>query len=119
MKKVLLLFFFISTTFVGRGQNLVPNGDFELYSGCPNDLGQLDSVLYWINPTTNIPFISGTPDYFNQCGNPPLIDVPKNNFGYQIAHSGGAYSGILVWFAAGLTNYREYVEVPLTSPLQF
>ena len=89
MKKPLLLFiFFLLFIFNVKGQNLVPNGDFEGYSGCPSNISQLDSSLFWINPTI------ATPDYFNQCDTGFTVDIPSNAFGFQNTHSGAAYSGI-------------------------
>lgn len=94
-----------------NGQNLVPNGDFELYSGCPYDYSQIDSSLFWINPS-----MVGTPDYYNQCASPVIVGVPVNGSGFQQAYSGGAYAGFYVWWDNS-TNVREYIETPLTMPL--
>jgi len=117
MKKVLLILFLLSTTFVVNGQNLVPNGNFEQYSGCPIWNSQLDSVLFWINPA--VPPTGGTPDYFNQCAYSfSGVSVPYNFPGYQLAHSGVAYCGLGIYGDASTTmNWHEYVEVPLTSSL--
>src|ERR1700704_5421680 len=73
MKKLALFCCIISTAFAGKGQNLVPNGDFEQYSGCPNFAGQMDSCLFWINPAPYPP--AGSPDYFNQCAS--FVNVPN------------------------------------------
>lgn len=98
-----------------NAQNIVPNGDFELFYGCPQGFqsaGNLDSLLYWINPST-----VATPDYFNQCGTSPYVGVPSNILGFQPAYSGVAYCG--VWSASilGLSKYREYLAVPLLDTL--
>jgi len=90
-----------------NGQNLVPNGDFETYDHCPTSINQLDSALFWFNPT------QASPDYFNQCG-VSTVRVPKNALGFQYANSGVAYGGIIVYDYYTL-NYREYIEVPLTT----
>ncbi|HKR04894.1 MAG TPA: T9SS type A sorting domain-containing protein [Bacteroidia bacterium] len=114
MKKILLFLFLISTAFAGKGQNLVPNGDFEGYSSCPTYYSQLSKALYWINPN------SASPDYFNTCAIPAsFVDIPDNLFGYQNAHGGSAYGGIYLFDNAIGTNpsYREYIEAPLTSTL--
>ncbi|MFI5217903.1 MAG: T9SS type A sorting domain-containing protein [Bacteroidia bacterium] len=116
MRKFTLLLCLLSTTLVGWGQNLVPNGGFEQYSGCPPSLAQLDSCLFWMNPATNIYLISGTPDYFNSCNSNGIAGVPSNVFGYQITQSGNAYCGIYL-FSSDDANYREYIEVPLISSL--
>ena len=113
-----LLIFYLSAT----GQNLVPNGDFEQYNSCPSNYWQFYNVDIWINPATNIPDTSGTPEYFHVCasyylnGSPNLQGVPKNTWGYQPAHSGSAYSGIYLNFSFH-EDYREYLESPLINPL--
>lgn len=114
MKKILLPIFFFSIFITVRGQNWVPNGDFEEYSPCPTDISQLESALDWITPTDD-----GTSDYFNQCSSNSLVDVPNNGVGYQVAHSGVGYAGIYCFdiFLGYLLHYREYLEVPLTSAL--
>jgi type IX secretion system substrate protein len=116
MKKPLLPFiFFLFFIFNVKGQNLVPNGDFEQYSACPTGLSQLDSALSWFNPFSNT--LISSPDYFNQCaGASALAGVPQNSIGYQNARSGFGYAGIHRFYRF-LPNYREYIECTLTSPL--
>src|SRR6185436_23686 len=109
MKKILLFVFLFSATFMGKGQNLVPNGDFEQYSGCPDDLDQIDSALFWFSASI------GTPDYYNQCA-AFTVDVPVNLAGFQFAHSGMAYAGILTFWGLAMDT-REYIEVPLATTL--
>ncbi|HLG36394.1 MAG TPA: T9SS type A sorting domain-containing protein [Bacteroidia bacterium] len=112
MKKILLISLIIFS-FSVEAQNLVPNGDFEQYSSCPNGPSQLDSALFWFNPG------GGSPDYLNQCSGNPFSDVPNNVWGYQAAYGGNGYCGIYLVVIQMMQsqNYREYVEVPLTSPL--
>jgi len=95
-------------------QNLVLNGDFEMYSGCPSGLEQLDSALYWINPSDSGTTLPGTPDYFNQCSSGTPANVPATFIGYQPAKSGGGYCGIAL-FHNSITDYREYAEGELSS----
>jgi type IX secretion system substrate protein len=106
-----LIIIFVFSLKVCSAQNLIPNGDFELYSGCPYDYSQIDSALFWINPST-----VGTPDYYNQCASPVVVGVPGNATGFQQAHSGGAYAGFYVWWDNS-NNVREYIETPLSIPL--
>jgi len=108
MKKHFCVTILLFTFTICGAQNLVPNGDFEQYSGCPNALIQLDSALFWRSAT------SATPDYFNACANPSFVGVPSN-IGVQNAYSGDGYSGIYLWYQ--LASIREYIEVPLLSPL--
>lgn len=95
------------------GQNLVPNGDFEQFIGCPTNYGQINSATYWINPA-NASGLGGTSDYFNQCG-VGFMGVPNNAEGFQLAHSGGAYGGIVLYQL--FNTWHEFIEIFLTSPL--
>jgi len=96
-------------------QNLVPNGGFELYSGCPTapGIGQFDSTLYWINPAPYPP--GGSPEYFNQCA-PGFLNVPNTYWGYQPAFSGDAFCGLTLWYG-DVPEFREYIEAPLLNTL--
>jgi hypothetical protein len=115
-KHFLLVFGLLSTAFAGKGQNLVPNGDFEQYIGCPTATAQMDSCLFWRNPANTI--TGGTPDYFNQCANFSDVGVPGNIVGYQNANSGNAYCGIVAGrHQSPLSEWREYIETELTSVL--
>jgi hypothetical protein len=112
MEKLFTTFFLISFG-ICSGQNLIPNGDFEQFYHCPNFVDQIDSAKYWWQAT------NGTADYYNQCDN-GIANVPFSKGGYQLAHSGVAYAGIITWYnkANPWQNcYRDYIEVELNSPL--
>jgi hypothetical protein len=103
-----------------NSQNLIPNGEFELYSTCPTGNSQIYSSLFWMTPTTNTGPSVGTPDYYNQCASyVSAVSVPYNfvvsSGGFQFAHSGGAYSGITLWVPT--PDYHEYIEIPLSATL--
>ena len=96
-------------------QNLVPNGDFETYSQCPDNIGLVHLAVPWTNTGGGT-----TPDYFHVCG-PPIIappdtfpnaGVPENVFGFQSAHSGEAYAGIYA-FSRPTEELREYLQIGL------
>jgi hypothetical protein len=93
-------------------QNLVPNGDFESYSGVPTSIasgGEVNLANFWSSPT------NATPDYYHALATAAsFVSVPVNGLGNQAAHSGSAYVG---FHARPVNNYREYVETPLSSPL--
>lgn len=100
-------------------QNLVPDSSFETYSACPPNLTYLYYAQPWFQPaiyagtTTN----SCSSDLFSTCaGSGPFgAGVPTNFWGSQTARTGNSYSGIGVWFVTA--ESREYIEVPLISPL--
>ena len=103
--RTLLVFLFLIGKLVG--QNLVPNGDFEQYWHCPNNISQMDSAKYWTS-------LGGTADYFNHCDSFGYVGVPWNQWGFQQAHSGVAYAGIILWFPP-YPNFREYIQTPFSS----
>jgi hypothetical protein len=107
MKKLLsLLAIAISTNGIAQ-INLVPNSGFETYVTCPDWPGQLNYAAPWavVNGTSS--------DYYNSCsmdwGVPISMLAP-----YQNAKAGVAFAGIVVYGAA---DYREYLQVQLTTPL--
>ncbi len=91
-------------------QNLVPNGDFEVYSECPTDISQLNRVAPWFDPSL------ATADYFNICDTSGIVSVPANFIGEQMPQSGDAYAGIYVAQTGGAV-YREYLEIALSETL--
>src|SRR5688572_28970144 len=101
------------------GQNLITNGDFEQYTGCPDNIGQLDSLVSWFNPFTppyhDLDSLSGSSDYFNSCAPNNIVNVPSNGLSYQPARSGNGYAGIIL-AVSNFPDYREYIETSLSAP---
>ncbi|CAN5257509.1 hypothetical protein BH09BAC5_BH09BAC5_19580 [soil metagenome] len=108
MKKLVVLMFLISSiaNLYAQG-NLVPNPSFELNSGCPAAPAQLYLTNDWKNPTT------ASPDYYDTCS--AIVGVPDNLIGSQMAHSGKAYAGSIIFEG----NYTEYIQSQLTDSLKF
>ena len=109
-------------TFNCVAQNLVFNGDFEIYDTCPTNPStpgdlQIEHCTGWTAPTK-----LGTSDYFNVCNNATpfqLAGVPQNLLGYQQPYNGNGYCGFLAWVVS-LTDgssYREYLQTQLQTPL--
>lgn len=100
-----------------RAQNLVPNGDLEQYTQCPDYVSQIDRAIGWSRPT------EGTSDYFNACLGVPFSEsVPDNEFGYEPARSGNGYAGFYCFYENGpITTAgdddHEYVTHALSAPL--
>ncbi|MEA3447219.1 MAG: gliding motility-associated C-terminal domain-containing protein [Bacteroidota bacterium] len=113
---IVIAFFSVS---VLNAQNLVPNYSLEDYSSCPIGPGELSNATGWATPD------SASPDYYNACYTSffptmPSMDVPDNIQGYQHAHTGDAYGGIIAYDGSmgGIAgDYREYMRIQLTSPL--
>ena len=113
MKFFTILFIVLSISFLSKGycQNLVPNGDFEIYSHCPGNSYQLKWAIPWDSVQWQMPA-----DYYNECGTGGF-SVPGDLGGYQYAHSGRGYAGIYTYADLG-PNFRKYMEVKLTDTLQ-
>ncbi|MBK7886772.1 MAG: T9SS type A sorting domain-containing protein [Bacteroidetes bacterium] len=113
MRNILFLIMLYCSLSAWSQINLVPNPSFEDTISCPIFLDQMVACANWSS-------YRGSPDYFNSCGGLGL-SVPNVTFGYQFAHSGGAFVGAITYHknntAAG-GNAREFVGVNLSTPLQ-
>jgi hypothetical protein len=63
-----------------------------------------------MNPNT------ASPDYFHTCGSGGF-GVPLNDLGYQQAHSGFAYAGLVIKNSTPFLEQRDYMQTQLMSPL--
>jgi hypothetical protein len=93
-------------------QNLVTNPSFESVSVCPDFsiepfVGYVDD---WTIPT------NGSSNYFNVCAIDAQWGVPGGAFGSPLAWDGNGYAGLYAYTSAS-ADYREYIEVELTSAL--
>lgn len=108
MDKLVLHIVFFFTLFTALGQeNLVPNGSFEEFTSCPQNLGEI-KCYPWFSPTTT------TPDFYTICGTMGLSGVPINAYGNQNAFDGNSYGGLVLNSDDG---YREYIAIKLKQPL--
>lgn len=112
MKRIAFIIFLI-TQLIGGAQNLVPNGSFEIYSGCPTASSQATLATGWYSPTQ-----AGTPDYYNACAPSSGLGVPKASNGvfFQYAKTGVAFMGIACRDKAS-PDIREYMQVQLSNIL--
>ena len=108
MRKTLLLLI-LFTSYIVKGQNLVPNPSFEEQTQCPTDQNQVNYAIGWEN-------FGGSPDYFNSCATNPLFSVPNNWGGHQQGYQGNAYAGIGI-FSSLEQDFSEYFGAELNSPL--
>jgi hypothetical protein len=113
MRYLAIFFFFGCVISLKAQENLIPNPSFEDTISCPTSLAQINNAKYWSSPTW------GSPDYYNECSLNENVDIPKNLAGFQYAHTGQAYSG-LVSICINCLNtslFREYLQVKLNQPL--
>lgn len=115
MKKLFLVFVgvIIICSYTFAQNNLVINGDFETKTACNISLNDIQKATGWMSPSL------GTPDYFNSCVGGNIVNIPKNLYGYQNAHSDSGYSGIYL-YSEILFNatYREYIQGSLYNALK-
>ena len=85
---IFLLLFGINSIGQIIGTNLVNNPSFEEYYNCPVNAGQLNESKYWWGFSA---------DYYNSCTTVPQLSIPSNFAGFQYAHTGNAYTGLIIF----------------------
>jgi hypothetical protein len=98
---------------VSRAQgNLVPNPGFEIHTNCPSGSAQFIYIPPWVE--------YNSADYYDTCSVNPYYDIPKNYEGFQYAHSGTAYCGLISFINSPTlhNNYREFIQVQLLDTLK-
>ena len=127
MYKIILHGLFFLFTNCVLAQNLIYNGDFELYDSCPTNPStpgdlQIEHCLGWTSPRK-----IATSDYFNVCNNPingGLAGVPQNGLGYQFPYNGNGYCGFFAWspgwdLNGNVVQYSEYLQTKLYNRLKY
>ena len=112
LKKILYVFplFFVLNI---QGQqllspNFINNPSFEDYYNCPDMMAELYNAKNWWGFST---------DYFNSCAN-MYVSVPANLTGFQYAHTGNAYAGLIIYANDVLNyDYRETIKTKLNDSL--
>lgn len=94
----------------------ITNEGFEItVPPYPNTLSQIQLAAPWSAQINGVSGMGGTSDLFNV--NSSLnMGVPTNNVGYEPAHSGNGYAGIIS-FAQQNSIYREYLVQELPTIL--
>lgn len=108
--KTLVYTFSLCASLPVQAQNLVANGDFEEYNECPDFWNQMERATGWSR-------YRGSPDYYHACDVGGNMGVPANVAGHQLAASGQAYAGVLLWCDQPANN-REHAGAMLSTPLQ-
>ena len=114
MKNVLIILSFILSLSLSKAQNLVPNGNFEIYSQCPTSYAQIMYATGWQGSGVS------TPDYYNACSSQGGgLNAPYAGSGYQKDCCGGqAYSGIISLNKSYPNQDREYLQLQLLDTLK-
>jgi gliding motility-associated-like protein len=98
--------------------SLIPNGGFETYSAIPNDDCDWSLATGWTNAATSSDCNTnnGTPDYYHLDGTGPFAALPTNYYSNIDPFEGDAVMG-LGGSISLVANAREYISIPLTTPL--
>ncbi|MDG1475829.1 MAG: T9SS type A sorting domain-containing protein [Vicingaceae bacterium] len=112
MKSILIIAISFSSIFSFGQTNLIPNPGFDNFASCPTNIHQ----AYLLDDWFYVPSHFGTPDLYATCG-AAVVSVPTHTTGTQNPRSGTAYAGLVVYPSSSSPNYREYLQVKLTSPL--
>lgn len=112
-----LLILFILVNFNLQAQNLVPNPSFEVIDSCYGAFSNLgDDVFiwsgcdFWSNPTR------ASADLWCQDGVAGFLEPPQTAC-YQNPRTGNNMAGIYI-VESGNFNYREYIQIRLSSTLR-
>ncbi len=129
-KKAIISLIFFMAFFVSRGQNLVPNYSFEDLDSCIHHSNEFNG---YVSNWTGQAGVSGLCYFTSQCPKDtswPSGGVPYNYYyGFQYAHTGVSYAGILTFVNEGfdtvkpytnnnLKNVRNYIEARLIDSLR-
>ena len=106
-------------------QNLVLNPSFETISGCPIGPGEFLRANNWNDVNSGADSCS-SPDLIAGCA-PQIggVNSPNMLIGSQNSRTGANHAGIILYEGVALfgctpitsSNYREYIEGQLSSPL--
>lgn len=111
MRKLLAICTAICSFSVWAQMNLVPNPSFEKLTSKPKTVGELNKAAPWVMPT------AGTADIFYKGAKDPLIGMPDNQLGSQMARTGDNYAGA-IFYKNKDDNSREYLQVELIQELE-
>lgn len=93
-------------------QDLVINGGLEVLARCPQG-----PVIKKLKVDGQVKAAQGDPDLYNACSND--FGVPQNWSGAQAAWDGNGYAGIVLTSdMPDECGSREYLQFPLTQPLE-
>lgn len=121
MKKSIFIVLVLSFSSVYCQQNLVPNYSFEQKIQCPGTYDEFNGFV--ANWTGQGSYPTGGLCYFTANCRSAQNGVPSNGLGYQYAHSGVSYAGLVDYFSQYENNpndynYRDYIQVSLNIPLK-
>jgi hypothetical protein len=105
-----------------NAQNLVLNPSFEITSGCPAGISEFALATNWSEGNTGQVSCSSTDLYAGCSSQIGGANSPNALLGFQQSRTGDHHAGIILGEGAlacvlSGSNYREYMEGTLASPL--
>lgn len=95
--------------------NMLRNGDFEIFSRCPESHTRYRSGVDEILPGWYI-INASTPDVFNRCASGSKVGVPDNFAGSTEPYSGNGYAGLILRSDSAFYPYTPtYTEQLVTT----
>ena len=94
--------------------NLVSNPSFESVYGLPTAMGQHDSIYDWSNSGSLS--VSASPDYYHISAPFAFASLPNASLFTMLPRTGDVIMGIGL-SSPLVPNFREYIDVQLTTPL--
>ena len=103
---------------ITKAQNLVPNNSFESHTSNPAYYGEWYRCTSWSNVNGYQGFLYpyASPDYLTTSGGSG-VQLPNTTFGTVNAHTGSAVMGFVAYTTL-VADFREYLSVQLSSPMQ-
>jgi OOP family OmpA-OmpF porin len=94
-------------------ENLVPNGSFENTIAIPESVSQFYLARPWSSTAPGLE----PADLFHKRAKSMEVASPQNYMGSQEPHTGEVFAGIAI-LRKGKQDYREFMQVLLTKPLE-
>lgn len=94
-----------------EGENMVPNGSFEQFSGKLRRLGMIEDAEGWSSPTGN------SADLFSADAKAPDVMTPENVYGKEEPKDGINYAGLITYSYNDKEN-RSYITTKLSTPMK-
>lgn len=109
--KSLPLWMLVFSVAAQEGDNMVPNGSFEDFSGKLRRLGMIEAAEGWSSPTGN------SSDLFSADAHAPDVMTPENVFGKEEPKDGLNYAGLITYSYNDKEN-RSYMMTQLSTPMK-
>jgi len=108
----------ILTVVLLKAQNLIVNGNFDIYLRCPKSYNHYRSNIRELLPGWNT-VNKSTPDFFHRCSQNTDVGVPQNFAGSIEPHEGDGYIGLILRADKETYPYSPAYSEHITGTLEF